>query len=231
MNDVPILFFAAGARSRSQSPSIDAFRDALAAGATGLHATAWTTADGVTVLHEHSRLGGLRRRGISETDSASLPPAIPRLSELYGACEEPPHVVVDAANAHIAAAVRDAALAVSPQAATRLWIAHTDWEELARWRQRWGDVRLVNRSALRAFRQGPERRAAQLSEGGIDAVELPHTDWTGGLIALFHRFGRRAFASGAEHERVARELVRMGIDGMAGEHVERMVAAVNRRTV
>ncbi len=76
------------------------------------------------------------------------------------------------------------------------------------------------------MRQGPERRAAQLAEAGIDAVNLHYTDWTGGLTALFHRFGRYTFGWDAQHERIIRDLVRMGIDGVFSDHVDRLVDAM-----
>jgi glycerophosphoryl diester phosphodiesterase len=76
------------------------------------------------------------------------------------------------------------------------------------------------------MRQGPERRAAQLSGAGIDAVNLHYAEWTGGLTTLFHRFGRLAFGWDAQHERILRSLVRMGIDGVYSDHVDRMVDVV-----
>ena len=74
--------------------------------------------------------------------------------------------------------------------------------------------------------QGPERRAAQLSAAGIDAVNLHETEWTGGLTTLFHRFGVLAFGWDAQHERVLRNLVRMGIDAVYSDHVDRMVDVI-----
>ena len=74
----------------------------------------------------------------------------------------------------------------------------------------------------------PERLAAQLSEDGIDAVNLHRSEWTGGLTTLFHRFGRLAFGWDAQHERMLTELLHMGIDGVYSDHVDRMMEAVAR---
>src|SRR5437773_472664 len=81
------------------------------------------------------------------------------------------------------------AIARAAGAAPRLWLCHPDWTVVAAWRERFDDVKLVDSTRLRAMRSGPERRAAELAAAGVDAVNLHHTDWTGGLSTLFHRFG------------------------------------------
>ena len=81
------------------------------------------------------------------------------------------------------------------------------------------------------MREGPERRAAQLSDAGIDAVNLHESDWTGGLATLFHRFNVFAFGWDAQFERVLDNLLAMGIDGVYSDHVDRMVDALMGRPV
>ena len=61
---------------------------------------------------------------------------------------------------------------------------------------------------------------------GIDVVNLHHSDWTGGLIAMVHRFGLCAFGWDAQHERVLTELLDAGIDAVYSDHVDRMMAAL-----
>jgi glycerophosphoryl diester phosphodiesterase len=75
------------------------------------------------------------------------------------------------------------------------------------------------------MKEGPERRAASLADAGIDAVNMHATDWTGGLTTLFHRFERCAFGWDAQHERVLLALLRMGIDAVYSDHVDRMMEA------
>ncbi len=75
------------------------------------------------------------------------------------------------------------------------------------------------------MKEGPERRAAILSAAGIDAVNLHHTDWTGGLTTLFHRFRRVCFGWDMQFEHLLRPALRMGIDGVFSDHVDVMVDA------
>ncbi|MDQ3978372.1 MAG: hypothetical protein M3314_02310 [Actinomycetota bacterium] len=133
---------------------------------------------------------------------------------------------MDIRDPRCAEAVVEVVRAAHPGAPKHLWICHPDFKRLVQWRDRFPDVRLVNSTRLRELREGPERRAAELAKAGIDAINLHYTDWTGGLTTLFHRFERLAFGWDAQHERVVRELVRMGIDGIYSDHVDRMVAVL-----
>ncbi len=75
------------------------------------------------------------------------------------------------------------------------------------------------------MKEGPERRAATLAAEGIDAVNLHHSDWSGGLTTLFHRFERVCFGWDMQFEHVMRPALRMGIDGIFSDHVDVMVDA------
>jgi glycerophosphoryl diester phosphodiesterase len=75
-----------------------------------------------------------------------------------------------------------------------------------------------------------ERHAAQLAELGIDVVNMHRSDWSQGLVGLFHRFGIQAFGWDAQEVRHVRELLAMGIDGVYSDHVARMVATVGEFT-
>ena len=55
-------------------------------------------------------------------------------------------------------------------------------------------MKLVHSTSKRSIDVPLERHAAELAELGIDAINLHHTEWTAGLVALFHRFGLRGFA-------------------------------------
>jgi glycerophosphoryl diester phosphodiesterase len=146
---------------------------------------------------------------------------VPTLEELYAECGTDYELSLDIKDPEAALAVVDVARAAGAEA--RLWLCHPDWALLAGWRKELDDVHLVESTKLKAMRRGPERRAAQLSAAGIDAVNMHHTEWSGGLTTLFHRFGVLAFGWDAQHERVLRALVRMGIDGIYSDHVDRMV--------
>ena len=187
----------------------------------------WLTADGVAVLDHDGRVGPRwRRRPMTGVARSALPASVPSVEELYAECGTAFELSLDVRDPEAADAVVAVARAAGSAAVERLWLCHPEWELLVRWRERWPDVRLVDSTRLRLMRQGPERRAAQLAAAGIDAVNLHHTDWTGGLTTLFHRFGRLAFGWDAQHERVLQGLGAMGIDGVYSDHVDRMVDAV-----
>ena len=206
---------------------MEAFQLALRLGATGLESDVWLTADGVPVLdHDGKVKTGLRSRPIGTVDRAALPAHVPTLEDLYAECGTGYELSLDVKDPEAAGAAADVARAAGGGATDRLWICHPEWELLAEWRKGLDDVHLVDSTKLKTMRQGPERRAAQLSAAGIDAVNLRYPEWTGGLTTLFHRFGVLAFAWDAQHERILSSLLRMGIDGVYSDHVDRMVDAL-----
>lgn len=187
----------------------------------------WLTGDGIAVLdHDGKVKAGLRSRPVASLDRSALPAHVPTLEDLYAECGTDFELSLDVKDPDAAVAIMAVARAAGGDAPARLWLCHPDWELLAGWRTELGDVHLVDSTKLRAMRQGPERRAAQLSAAGIDAVNLHSDEWTGGLTTLFHRFGVHAFGWDAQHDRVLRNLVRMGIDGVFSDHVDRMVEVI-----
>ncbi len=185
------------------------------------------TADGAAVLdHDGKVKMGLRSRPIASVDRAALPAHVPTLDDLYAACGTNFELSLDVKDPEAAATVVAVAQAAGAGAPGRLWLCHPNWELLAGWREALSDVHLVDSTKLKMMRQGPERRAAQLSAAGIDAVNMYWEEWSGGLTTLFHRFGVLGFGWGAQHERMLRSLVKMGIDGVFSDHVDRMVDAL-----
>jgi len=176
--------------------------------------------------HDGKVKAGLRSRRVGSVARAQLPAHVPTLEDLYAECGTAYELSLDVKDPDAAAVVAGVARAAGAGAPERLWICHPDWELLAGWRKELADVRLVESTKVGAMRQGPERRAAQLSAAGIDAVNLHESEWTGGLTTLFHRFGVLAFGWDAQHERVLRNLVKMGIDGVYSDYVDRMVDVV-----
>ena len=223
----PIAFAHRGARAHAPENTLEAFRLALRLGATGLASDVWLTSDGVAVLDHDGRVGSRwRRRPVASLSRSALSESVPRLEDLYAECGTDFELSLDVRDPQAADVVVAVARAAGADAVERLWLCHPEWERLVGWREQWPTVRLVDSTRLRLMRQGPERRAAQLAAAGIDAVNLHQSDWTGGLTTLFHRFGRLAFAWDAQHERVLRGLVALGIDGVYSDHVDRMVEAV-----
>lgn len=220
----PIGFAHRGARAHARENTIEAFQLALRLGAPGLETDVWLTADGVPVL-EHD--GRVRRRAIGRIDRADLPAHVPTLAELFEACGTDYHLSIDVKDAAAAGPIIEVARAAGADL-SRLWLCHHDWEQAAQWRELAADVRLVDSTRKRRMREGAERRAAQLADVGVDAVNLHHSDWTGGLTTLFHRFDVFAFGWDAQHDRVIAGLLHMGIDGLYSDHVDRLVAGLEQ---
>ncbi|HEX4867609.1 MAG TPA: glycerophosphodiester phosphodiesterase [Acidimicrobiales bacterium] len=224
----PIGFAHRGARAHAPENTLEAFQLALRLGATGLESDVWLTADGEAVLdHDGVVRQGLRKRPIAELARTDLPAHIPTLGELYEAVGVV-ELSLDVKDAAAFGAVLAVAEAAGPGALERLWLCHHDWRLVAGWRQRCTTVHLVDSTYLGYMPEGPERRAAELADAGIDAVNLHHSEWTGGLTTLFHRFGVHCFGWDAQHDRILDGLLDAGIDGVYSDHVDRMTDALAR---
>ena len=219
-----VLFAHRGARAHAPENTIEAFTLGLRLGATGLESDVWLTADGVAVLDHDGVVGGLlRRKQIGQVDRADLPDHIPSLAELYEACGADYELSLDVKDpAVIDEVLRVAAEAGAPE---RLWLCHPDLDLLSEWRERDRAIKLVNSTRMAVLEHGAERRAAQLRERDIDALNLHHSEWSAGTVALLHRFRRRCFGWDAQHLRVISALLDMGIDGIYSDHVDRLVDA------
>jgi glycerophosphoryl diester phosphodiesterase len=225
----PIGFAHRGARAQAPENTLEAFALGLKLGATGLETDAWITADGVVVLDHDGVVGGrVRKRPISAVARAELPSHVPTIDELYAQCGVDFELSVDVKDPAAAPGLVAAARAAGNDAPERLWLCHHDWELVATWRRPYDDVRLVDSTWLKRMPQGPERRAAQLSAAGIDAVNLHRSEWTGGLTTLFHRFGVLSFGWDCQLERHLDETLDSGCDAVYSDHVDRMVDAVGR---
>lgn len=225
----PIGFAHRGARAHAPENTLASFRLARRLGAPGLESDVWLTEDGVAVLdHDGLARAGARKRPIANVARGKLPPHIPTLAELYDACGTDFELSLDVKDPAALAPVLDEARKAGGDAIGRLWLCHHDWELVASWRAADPDVHLVDSTRLKRMKEGPERRAANLADAGIDAVNLHHTDWTGGLTTLFHRFKRLAFGWDAQHERVLEALLAMGIDAVYSDHVDRMMDALEK---
>ena len=224
--DPPIAFAHRGARAHAPENTIEAFNLALRLGATGLESDVWLTSDGVPVLdHDGVVRIRLRSRPIATLPRDQLPAHIPSLAEMIDACGRDYDLSLDVKDLASGPTVIDVVREVAPALLGRLWLCYPDWRQAAALRQADPDVRLVDSTRLARMKEGPERRAALLAEAGVDAVNLHHSDWTGGLTTLFHRFDRYTLGWDAQHERVLHELLRMGIDGVYSDWVDRMVDA------
>ena len=225
--ETPILFAHRGARAHARENTIESFALGLRLGATGLESDVWITSDGVAVLdHDGGFRTGRRKRSIPDCPASSLPTHIPTLEDLFRECGTAFHLSLDLKQDGIGPAVIDTVRRAAPDLLPRLWLCHPGVEELATLRPHDPTVKLVNSTRLSRMSRGPERRAATLADLGIDAVNMHHTDWTGGLSALFHRFERIAFGWDMQFDYVIRPAIRMGLDGVFSDHVDVMVDAL-----
>lgn len=225
----PIGFAHRGASAAAPGNTLEAFRLALEMGATGLESDVWVSGDGEAVLDHDGLVGGwLRRRPVGTVLRHRLPAHVPTLAELYEACGTDRPLCLDVKDP----AALEAVLAVTDAvgARDRLWLCHPDVDLLADWRARTEGARLVASTRLRALRGGPERAAAELARLGIDGVNLHHSEWTGGLTTLFHRFGLVTLGWDAQLPRHLAELLDMGIDAVFSDHVDRMMEAITVET-
>lgn len=227
----PITFAHRGARAHARENTLEAFALALRLGATGLESDVWLTKDKVPVLDHDGVVGTWpRRHDIRDLTHAELPDHVPSLEELYGTCGSSMHLSLDIKDVDAASHVVAVAAAAGDGAAERLWLCHPEHQVVTEWRHSFANrdtgVKLVDSTRLRRIKEGPERRAASLAKAGVDAVNLHHSDWTGGLTTLFHRFGVLTFGWDAQLPRVLTELLDLGIDGVYSDHVDRMVDAL-----
>jgi glycerophosphoryl diester phosphodiesterase len=222
----PLLFAHRGARAHAPENTLEAFTLGLRLGATGLESDVWSTADGQAVLDHDGLVGGaFRRKPIGSLRRDELPAHIPTLEELYEACGTRYELSLDVKDPEVV----DEVLRVSRTAGAvdRLWLCHPDLDVLRAWRQRSGAARLVHSTRAALMEGGAERHAARLREAGVDAVNLHHSEWSGGNVALFHRFRRYTLGWDAQHVRVIGGLLDMGVDGVFSDHVDRLVDAAN----
>lgn len=225
----PIAFAHRGARAHAPENTMEAFRLALRLGATGLESDAWITADGEVVLdHDGAVRRGWRKRALADLSRRELPDHIPTLAELYDDLGTGFELSLDVKDADAAPAILAIAREAGTDAVARLWLCHPSWTLVADWRSLSDDVRLVDSTRLARISEGPERRVANLADVGIDALNLHWTDWSAGLTTLVHKFHRYALGWDAQHDRALHRLLRMGIDGLYSDHVDRMVEALAR---
>lgn len=226
----PIGFAHRGGRADAPENTLEAFRSALGKGATALESDAWVTSDGVVVLDHDGLVPGLRRRRISETPKSDLPDLIPALADLYEQLGTEFDLSLDLRDPSAAGAVVATATAAG-HPLDRLWLcAADDLEAAAQWKKDAPEVHVVDSTRRHSMKGGTERRAATLADKGIDVVNLHHSDWSVGLVTLFHRFEVLCFAWDCQHPRILNTVLGMGVDGVYSDHVGLMLDALRSRT-
>jgi len=224
----PIGFAHRGARAHAPDNTAEAFDLAVKLGATGMETDVWLSKDGQLILN-HDGHFGLRRRQIRNLDRSELPESLITLPDLLDRVPVELDISIDIKDDDAMLPLLEWAAELDPITRGRLYLCHPNWEQLAEWRSVDAHVRLVDSTSIKDINSsgGPEKRAHMLSEAGIDAVNLRQGEWSGGMAILFHRFDRLCFGWDAQHERILRDLLRMGLDGVYSDHVDLMMEAID----
>lgn len=226
--DPPIGFAHRGARAYAPENTLESFALALRLGSTGLESDVWITRDGEAVL-DHD--GVVRRRGrkmpISEVERSALPAHIPTLAQLLDHCPGPFELSLDIKDPAAFGATVATIRSTRPDIEDHVWLCHPDVGLVASWRSA-TSAHLVDSTRVVKIKEGVERRAARLKDSGVDALNLHHSDWSGGLVALVHRFDRLALGWDMQFDHVLHNGLRMGLDGVFSDYPDRMVDALGR---
>jgi glycerophosphoryl diester phosphodiesterase len=220
-----ITFAHRGARLEEPENSLPAFRRGLELGARGLETDVWLSADGeVVCTHDATVRAGFRRHRVGHTTAAALAALdVPRLSDVYETLGTDFELSVDVKDPAAARGLVD--VARRHDALEHLWVCSPHVDELVALRDE-SRVHLVHSTHKRAIGRAVERHAHELAEQRIDAINLHHSEWTAGLVSLFHRFGVRTFAWDTQEARHIRAVLGMGIDAVYCDRPDRMVAVV-----
>ena len=227
----PILFAHRGASAYSPENTLESFALALKLGATGLESDIWTTRDGVLVLdHDGVVKSRLRSKPIAEFDRSALPSHIPSLEQLLQHCGTRYQLSLDIKDPVVFETIEQTVANIDESMLERMWLCHPSSELLMSKRDSILHCKLVDSTRLAKIKEGPERRAANLAADGIEACNMHHTDWNGGLVALFHRFNIVTFGWDMQHETVLENAIRMGLDGVFSDWPDRMIEASKKTT-
>lgn len=223
----PIGFAHRGARAHAPENTAEAFDLAIRLGATGIESDVWLSGDDQLVLNHDGQVG-LRRRKIRSLEREELPDNVITLPELLERIPADVDVSIDVKDDAAMLPLLEWAGQLDVLSRGRLYLCHHNWEQLAEWRTIDPHVRLVDSTSMKAIKAsgGPERRAHQLAEAGIDAINLRQSEWTGGNATLFHRFDRLCFGWDAQHQRILSDLLRMGLDGVYSDFVDVMMETI-----
>lgn len=222
----PISFAHRGARAHSPENTLAAFELALRLGARGLETDAWLSRDGVVVLdHDGVVSRRLRRQPISTVLRADLPEHIASLDELIDSCGSDYHLSIDLKDPQVAVPIAEVVRSLAPEMADRVYLCHPDLDLLIAVRTQVDPLKMIHSTQLRRLDTSAEMHAARLAREGIHGINLHHTEWTGGLVALFHRFGLWSFAWDLQFAHLLRPTLRMGIDAVFSDDPDLMVDA------
>jgi glycerophosphoryl diester phosphodiesterase len=222
-----ITFAHRGGRAHATENTLRAFRKGLELGATGLESDVWLSADGQPVLvHDERFWRGLHRVDVRRSTAAELARLeIPRLVDLFEDLGNDYELSLDLKDP--ASARATVAVLRSHGVPERSWLCISGMRLLTEVREEATDVKIVHSRRRDKIGTELEAHAARLAALGVDAMNMHHTDWNAGLVALFHRFELLAFAWDVQHVRNLRTMLDYDVDALYSDRVDRMVATVS----
>ncbi len=204
--------------------TIEAFEKAIAKGAGGIEGDVWTTADGECVVYHDAvvRTGAIPRP-IWMTRRDALPGYVPTIEEVYESCGTSVDVSLDCRSRRAGELAIDAARSASGEAPGRLWLCSFIYSDLAAWRRKSEEVKLVDSTPFHRPRWLLERRIAKAASAGLDAFNAHHSAWSEALVDKAHELGLTALAWDV-NDRASLERVRdMGIDGIYSDELSLVI--------
>ena len=224
----PILFAHRGASAHAKENTLDAFRLALKLGATGLETDCWVTKDLQVVLDHDGLVKSpnpfrFRKTKIANLQVDELGKEIPKFAELLEFSSPITPLSVDVCDSSAMALIDELVSETNTKQA--IYICHPDIELLTSWKKDFPLFKYVNSIRLAKIYEGPERRCANLAKYGIDVLNMHHTDWNGGLVALAHRFNVAAFSWDLQHTEQLCSALLMGVDAVYSDWPDRMCDA------
>ena len=224
----PILFAHRGASAHAPENTADAFRLALILGATGLETDCWVTKDQQVVLDHDGVVRGnfrsaFRSKKIGELLSCELDSKILCLADLLAISSPNIPLSIDVADPRAMSVIDRIVRELNSK--QEIFICHRELELLASWKQSYPTFKYVNSVRLNKIYEGPERRCANIAKLGIDVLNMHHSDWNGGLVALAHRFNLGAFSWDLQHTEQLRTALLMGVDAVYSDWSDRLIDA------
>ena len=217
-----IAFAHRGARAYVRENTLEAFQLGLRLGATGLESDVWITKDGIPVLdHDGVVQGRILKKPISNYLREDLPEHIPNLRDLL--LMTPPEVAIsldvkdDDSFEAVISEIRSVHGAHSPF----IYLCHPNIDVLENQRHKSQGISLVSSTRLSKLKKGPEMHAAHMRDLGVEVMNMHHTDWNGGLVALFQRFDLQCFAWDCQFARNIRDMAKIGINGIFSDWPDR----------
>jgi glycerophosphoryl diester phosphodiesterase len=209
-----------GGRGHGRDNTLDTFAGALARGATGIETDAWLTADGVVVLDHDGvhRAAKRRHKPMAQVRREDLAAHVPSLGELYEACGTNFDLAIDVRLPEVAAAVVEVARA--HDAAARLWLVGGTPDLLTAWQSldHTGHFAMSIRRVERRPRTAEAAHAA-----GAGALNMRWPWWKRAFVETVHAQGLLAFAYDAQSKFALDRCLRLGLDGVFSDHVDRMI--------